>query len=220
MKRGKVLTVANRKGGCTKSTLVTLFAVSLYNQGHKVLVVDNDLQGTITNLREEEEEEGMAGFDLITIDWNNSNASNYYQNLINQSVKEYDFIINDVAGKLEGEDIFLSLICADAILIPLIPRRFEISSTMDFIDSLISNDDVTKNILGIQNRLDNTGESLQLAKIGEYKDIKVLQNGLRNRVTYSRDISTFKEMGEEEYQKLFTELNKEISKIKIPANVR
>lgn len=45
---GKIYTVANRKGGCSKTTTVGALASCLTKMGLKVLVVDTDPQGNLT----------------------------------------------------------------------------------------------------------------------------------------------------------------------------
>jgi len=51
--RNKTVAFANQKGGCGKTTLCTLFANYLAEQGIPACVVDADLQSTITYIRKE-----------------------------------------------------------------------------------------------------------------------------------------------------------------------
>lgn len=51
--KNKTVAFANQKGGCGKTTLCTLFANYLAEQGIPVCVIDADLQSTITYIREE-----------------------------------------------------------------------------------------------------------------------------------------------------------------------
>ena len=51
--KNKTVAFANQKGGCGKTTLCTLFANYLVEQGIPACVVDADLQSTITYIRKE-----------------------------------------------------------------------------------------------------------------------------------------------------------------------
>jgi chromosome partitioning protein len=45
--KGKVITVSNHKGGCGKTALCFSLAANIYEQGHSVLLVDMDQQGSL-----------------------------------------------------------------------------------------------------------------------------------------------------------------------------
>ena len=44
----KVIVVANQKGGCSKTSVVTNLSIGLAMEGRKVCVIDADPQGSLT----------------------------------------------------------------------------------------------------------------------------------------------------------------------------
>lgn len=100
-----IITVANRKGGVGKTTIVTNLAVELNKQG-KTLIVDGDEQKSAYKWNEYRQDR----LDCIFV----------LENLIDtlESLNDkYDFIIIDVAGR-DSQIFRESLLISDKLIIP------------------------------------------------------------------------------------------------------
>lgn len=45
---GKIIAIANQKGGCAKTNMTVNLGIGLAREGFRVAVVDNDAQGSLT----------------------------------------------------------------------------------------------------------------------------------------------------------------------------
>ncbi|GAA09194.1 chromosome partitioning protein [Acetobacter tropicalis NBRC 101654] len=108
---GKVITMAQIKGGSTKSTTALILAQVLARSGHKVLILDCDPNRTILNWHDGEKQG-------ITVQGGIS-ESNIIRTIMNAR-KEYDFIFIDLEG---SANLLVSraIIKADYVLIPMQP---------------------------------------------------------------------------------------------------
>lgn len=100
-----IITIANRKGGVGKSTIVTNLAVSLSKQG-KVLLVDGDEQKSAYNWNEYRQDKLPCIFVL-------DNLIDTLEPLNNK----YDFIVIDVAGR-DSQIFREALLISDKLIVP------------------------------------------------------------------------------------------------------
>ena len=111
-------------------------------------------------------------------------------------MKKYDIIIIDVPGTMGGEEIFYSILFSDVICVPIVPRVFDISSTIEFLKTLPAIEEKRKKtgrdfrVFGIPNKMDNTKETNHITKINGVGGMRLFSSGLSNKVRYGRNIST------------------------------
>ena len=106
----KVIAVLNQKGGSGKTTIATHIARGLQLQGHSVLLVDSDKQGSARDWRAVDEDNPVPviGLDRPTLD----------KDL--KSVSDKDYVVID--GSPQATSLAISAIkAADFILIPVQP---------------------------------------------------------------------------------------------------
>lgn len=118
-----VIAVLNQKGGSGKTTIATHLARALQLEGHDVLLVDSDPQGSARDWAAVREEQPLTvvGIDRPTIDRDLKN------------VAHKDYVVID--GAPQAADLAVSAIkSASCILIPVQPSPYDIWATADLVD--------------------------------------------------------------------------------------
>lgn len=118
-----VIAVLNQKGGSGKTTIATHLARALQLEGHEVLLVDSDPQGSARDWAAVREEQPLTvvGIDRPTIDRDLKN------------VAHKDYVVID--GAPQAADLAVSAIkAASCILIPVQPSPYDIWATADLVD--------------------------------------------------------------------------------------
>ena len=115
-----ILVVGNTKGGVGKTTLAVNLAIAFSLSGRDLLLVDGDEQGTamaFTQLRTDRL--GTAGYTAVAL------TGAAIRSQVRQLAGKYDDIIIDVGGRDTGS-LRAALTVADALLVPLAPRSFDV----------------------------------------------------------------------------------------------
>lgn len=125
---GKVITIAQQKGGSGKTTLAVNLAVAFLRAGHRVALLDTDPQGSLGRwfmARRDRMED--AGMDLSTASaWGVS----YECDKLSRS---NDFIIIDTPPKVDA-DLRPALRVADLVLIPVASSHVDLWATEGVLD--------------------------------------------------------------------------------------
>lgn len=119
----RVIAVLNQKGGSGKTTIATHLARALQIDGHDVVLVDSDPQGSARDWAAVREDHPLSvvGIDRPTID----------RDL--RSLGPKDFVVID--GAPQAADLAVSAIkAAQLILIPVQPSPYDIWATADLVD--------------------------------------------------------------------------------------
>lgn len=119
----KVIAVLNQKGGAGKTTIATHLARAIQLDGHDVLLVDSDPQGSARDWAAVREDQPVTvvGIDRPTIE----------RDLKNLAKK--DVVVID--GAPQAADLAVSAIkAADFVLIPVQPSPYDIWATADLVE--------------------------------------------------------------------------------------
>jgi chromosome partitioning protein len=120
---GKVLTMAQQKGGAGKTTLVAQLAVALARPGLHVALVDIDPQGSLTRWFQLRDEAGRAGTITLT-----SVTGWRAQNMVDKLKSTSDLVLVDSAPHAEIE-AKIAVRAADLILVPIQPSPLDLWAT-------------------------------------------------------------------------------------------
>jgi chromosome partitioning protein len=113
----KIIAFLNGKGGVGKTTTSINIATCLARQGHKVVMVDTDPQGSISNWYEEEK----CLFDLAEA------ASEKEVYTVRKQLKEYDYVIIDGAAAISAISS-AAVMVSDLVLIPVTPSPLDFAA--------------------------------------------------------------------------------------------
>lgn len=197
----KTISFATRKGGSGKTTLTILTATALYHRSdYKILVIDNDHQLSLYGKYKREKGDNQ-NYDAIGFDWSHPRARERFVKLIIENEEKYDVVFIDTSGKLEGNDIYESMIASDIIIVPVVAAELDMFSSADFLQSIPAVIKKRKmlgfstKVFGVPNLVDNTKEQGGIHEIEEIKEsgIKLFENGVSRRVRYKR-LSTIKQI--------------------------
>ena len=115
-----ILALANTKGGVGKSTLAINIAIARARAGSDVLLVDGDEQRTALDFTELRAQTlGEAGYTAVAL------HGAALRTQIRQLAPKYTDIVIDVGGRDTGS-LRAALTVADAVLVPVAPRTFDI----------------------------------------------------------------------------------------------
>lgn len=123
----KIITLANQKGGCGKSTIVLNLAIEFALQQHRVIVFDTDPQGSCyETVGIRDDQEATAHIKVAAV------YENLYQ-IIEKYDKNYDFAIIDTPPH-DNEVVTVATVCSDLIIIPVQDSPLDIRSTKTTVD--------------------------------------------------------------------------------------
>ena len=132
-KKPVILSVANSKGGVGKSLVSILLAVALAkDKNKKVLIIDCDNQGSVTDIFESEKEnyEAPPAIEVEEL------TPRKVQTFLKRFGEDYDYIFIDVPrmtdARKDNATVMLLYSC-DGILIPIIGSEIDVLSTLDFL---------------------------------------------------------------------------------------
>lgn len=122
----KVITLANQKGGCGKTTISVNLALSLAQQKHRVILLDTDPQ------RNSFETIKVRDTRPIRVIATHKKIYQYLEKFENQ----YDYTIIDTPPHNQ-EIVSTSILCSDMVIIPVQYSPLDIRSTRTTVDLIL-----------------------------------------------------------------------------------
>lgn len=174
---GKVITIAQQKGGAGKTTLAANLAVAFAKEGRRVALVDTDPQGSLgrwfmTRLERMEH----PGLDFSTSSaWGVS-----YE--CRKLADRFDMVIVDTPPKADS-DLRPALRAADLVLVPVASSHVDLWATEGVLD-LAAREDVPALLVMTRTRA-GTRLGTEVAQAAADLGAEVAAGGLANRVVYA-----------------------------------
>ena len=180
----KIIAVLNQKGGAGKTTIATNLAHALQLEGHKVILVDSDPQGSARDWN--------AASDGALIKVIGLDRSTLAKDIL-AVVDNHDFIIIDGAPQIA--DLAIAAIkCADMILIPVQPSPYDIWACEDLVEIIKARQEITdgkpKAAFIISRVIKNTQLGNEIREALEGYELPVFKNFTTQRVIYAKSAAT------------------------------
>ncbi|WP_321504260.1 ParA family protein [Breoghania sp.] len=122
----RTILVANRKGGCGKTTVATTLAAAFVAQGNKVALADADRQKSSLKWLSLRPKDAAP---IAGLNWTRDKD-------LGEAPKRIDMVIIDGPGALTGRHAEALIHEADEIVVPLMPSVFDTESTDSFLDKI------------------------------------------------------------------------------------
>lgn len=124
---GKVITVAQQKGGAGKTTIAANLAVSLSRMGKKVVLLDTDPQGSLGRWFMMRREAGEPGVEFSTASaWGVSYECDKLR-------RSFDFVLVDTPPKIDS-DLKPAIRESDLVIVPVSASQVDVWATEGVLD--------------------------------------------------------------------------------------
>ena len=172
---GRVICLAQQKGGAGKTTLAAMLAAALSGRG-SVALIDSDPQGSLGMWARARAEEPVTGIACKSESaWGVSSAAKSLR-------RDHDFVIVDTPPKIDS-DLRPALRAADLVLVPAAPSPLDLWATEDALE-LAGRE--AGSVLLVLNRVPARGRlSEALQEVVAQMDVRRAETPIRARVAYA-----------------------------------
>ena len=196
----KIISFVTQKGGSGKTTLLMLTASAIHNRtNQKVLVIDSDPQHSVKKVYAQEDDR-KASYDVFAFNWKQPKPEVNFQKTIKLAEAKYDIILMDVPGRLDGSEVYFSVLISDILIVPIIASALDITATMEFLNYLPElkaekeRQGYSLEVYGVVNKRDKSKEHKHLKRLVGLGGLNMFYSPISNLVRYKRRISTINDI--------------------------
>lgn len=178
---GRIITVAQQKGGSGKTTIAVNLAVALRSRGHSVALLDTDPQGSmgrwflerLDRLGEDEQLEFST-----SSAWGASYESEKLR-------KRFDFVIIDTPPKIDS-DLRPALRVANLVVVPVAASQVDLWATEGVLD--LARREKCETLIVLNRTRPNTRLAADIAGKAQELGAEVAGAQVANRVAYAESL--------------------------------
>ena len=181
-----IILIGGEKGGTGKTTLAVNMAAARAKEGHDVLMVDTDPQGSASYWAAAREEKGVVPR-IASIQKFGKTLASELKDLSNR----YEDIIVDAGGR-DSIELRSGLVVADRAYVPIQASQFDVW-TLDQMDSLVNQAQglnpnlkayVVINRASTNPMVEESNEARQM--LDEFDSLTLLESIIRDRIAYRK----------------------------------